>query len=138
MLGFRKWNSPGQRRNWWARQVSRQQSTNVPVTQFCRRLGVPTSTFYEWRRRFAQSGATSSGAAPVRRRLPNPVRHDRTRTMAASFVPVSIVGATADVQVEIELTNACVVRVKGLIDPSLLQAAIAAAAKLDSPGRGGC
>jgi hypothetical protein len=37
---------------------------------------------------------------------------------------------------EIELTNACVVRLKGVINPPLLQAAIAAAGQLVGSGRG--
>jgi hypothetical protein len=44
---------------------------------------------------------------------------------------VSIVEPAAPTQLEIELTNACVVRLKGAIDPTLLQAAIAAAGQLD-------
>jgi hypothetical protein len=46
---------------------------------------------------------------------------------------VSILSPAADAQLEIELANACVVRVRGAIDPSLLQAAIAAAAQIDPP-----
>jgi hypothetical protein len=49
---------------------------------------------------------------------------------------VSVLSPALDTQLEIELTSACVARVKGAIDPSLLQAAIAAVAKLDGPGRG--
>jgi hypothetical protein len=37
---------------------------------------------------------------------------------------------------EIELTNTCVVRLRGAIDPPLLQAAIAAAGQLDGSGQG--
>ena len=37
---------------------------------------------------------------------------------------------------EIELTNACVLRLKGVIDPFLLQATITAAWKLDASHRG--
>jgi hypothetical protein len=90
MLGFKPRMSPGRRPNWWARQVARQQSTNVPVAQFCQQLGVPTSTFYGWRRLLAQPSATSSQSARVGQPSPNPVRRDQTSTVAASFVPVSI------------------------------------------------
>jgi transposase-like protein len=133
MLGFRQWKTAGQRRNWWARQISRQQSSNVPVTKFCQQLGVPASTFYEWRRRFAQAPSTSSQPVRVERPSPGSSGREPTGTAAANFVPVSILDSAAHAQLEIELTNACVVRVKGVIDPCLLQAAIAAAAKLDQP-----
>ena len=39
-------------------------------------------------------------------------------------------------KLEIELTNACVLRLKGVIDPSLLQAAIMAAGRLDGSREG--
>lgn len=61
---------------------------------------------------------TSAGAAP------------------ANFVPVSILDPGAGTQLEIELTNACVLRLKGVIDPSLLQAAIMAAGRLDGSREG--
>ena len=40
-----------ERREWWRRQLSRQQSENVSVTNFCRQLGVSISTFYYWKKR---------------------------------------------------------------------------------------
>jgi hypothetical protein len=49
---------------------------------------------------------------------------------------VSIIDSTAGAQLEIELTNACVVRLKGVIDPTMLQAAIAAAGELDGSREG--
>jgi hypothetical protein len=55
--------------------------------------------------------------------------------MAAIFVPVSLVDRRAG-HLEIELANACVVRLEGAIDPSLLQTAIVAAGQLDGSGRG--
>jgi hypothetical protein len=55
---------------------------------------------------------------------------------AANFVPVSILDPTAGTQLEIELTNACVVRLKGVIDPPLLQAAITAAGQLNGSREG--
>jgi hypothetical protein len=59
---------------------------------------------------------------------------------AANFVPVSILAPAAGTELEIELTNACVVRLKGAIDPLLLQAAIMAAGRVDVPRQGanGC
>ena len=57
-------------------------------------------------------------------------------TASANFVPVSIREPAAGTELEIELTNACVVRLKGVIDPPLLQAAITAAGKLDGSREG--
>jgi hypothetical protein len=52
------------------------------------------------------------------------VRPWQSATTAAHFVPLSIIKPDAGAELEIELTNACMVRLKGLIDPLLLQAAI--------------
>ena len=60
----------------------------------------------------------------------------RHTTTAANFVPLSILDPAAGTQLEIELTNACVLRVRGVIDPLLLQAAIAAAGQLDGSRQG--
>ena len=57
-------------------------------------------------------------------------------TTAVSFVPVSIVEPTTGAELEIELNNSCMVRLKGIIDPSLLQAAITAAGQLDGSREG--
>ena len=53
-----------------------------------------------------------------------------------AFLPVSILDAGA-AQLEIELANACVVRLKGAVDPELLRVAIHAAGRLGGDGRGG-
>ena len=55
---------------------------------------------------------------------------------AAAFLPVSILDAGATGQLEIELANACVVRLKGVVDPDLLRIAIRAAGRLGNGGRG--
>jgi hypothetical protein len=44
-----------------------------------------------------------------------------------AFLPVSILHAGPAGQLEIELTNACIVRLKGAVDPELLHIAIRAA-----------
>jgi hypothetical protein len=51
-------------------------------------------------------------------------------------VPVSILDPSAGTELEIKLPNACVVRLKGPIDTSLLQAAISAAGELDGARQG--
>jgi hypothetical protein len=49
---------------------------------------------------------------------------------------VSILDPGAGAQLEIELSNACVLRLKGVIDPSLLETAIAAAGRLNGSPQG--
>jgi hypothetical protein len=51
-------------------------------------------------------------------------------------VPVSILDPGAGTQLEIELTNACVVRLRGMVDPPLLQAAITAAGQVGGSRQG--
>jgi hypothetical protein len=134
MLGFSQPMSRQERREWWRRQLARQQSGNLSVTEFCRKLGVSIATFYYWRNRVHE--------VPQNTQWPVPAQHPSRRantsvgTAAANFVPVSIIDPAAGAQLEIELANTCVVRLKGVIDPSLLQAAIAAAGELDGSRQG--
>ena len=121
------------RREWWRRQLARQESANLSVTEFCRQLGVSVTTFYYWKKRIHSASPTA----------PTPISAGYTsRKMtavgnaAANFVPVSILAPAASTELEIELTNACVVRLKGAVDPLLLQAAITAAGQLDGPNEG--
>jgi len=41
---------PLEQREWWRRQLSRRQSANLSVTEFCRQLGVSVTTFYYWKK----------------------------------------------------------------------------------------
>jgi hypothetical protein len=133
MLAFRKPTSREDRREWWRRQLSRQQSANLSVTEFCRQLGVSVTTFYYWKKR-VQAPPNTPGRDPAEHRS----RHATTSTCAPApnFVPVSILDPVAGTQLEIELTNACVVRLRGVIDPPLLQAAITAAGQLGGSRQG--
>jgi hypothetical protein len=54
-----------------------------------------------------------------------------------TFLPVSILEAGPTGQLEIELANACVVRLKGTVDPELLRIAIHVAGRLGGDERGG-
>jgi hypothetical protein len=101
----------------------------VSVTDFCRQLGVSITTFYYWKKRVHL--VSSSLPARVVAELPS-----RPLAVAASFVPVSLVDRRASTHLEIELANACFVRLEGVIDSSLLQAAIAATGQLRGSGRG--
>jgi hypothetical protein len=134
MPAFRQPTSREHRREWWRRQLARQKAANLSVTEFCRQLGVSITTFYYWKKRVHEALPLLYGQIPVEN---SPHRLTTTAGAALSnFVPVSILEPSADTQLEIELTNACVLRLKGVIDPSLLQAAIMAAGRLDGSREG--
>jgi hypothetical protein len=120
--------------DWWRGQLQRQRKANLSVTEFCRQLSISVTTFYYWKKRVHEAPLTAPLHVPAVR----PSRHPPSTAgaVAANFVPVSIVEPTADTQLEIELTNACMIRLKGVIDPSLLQAAITAAGQLDGSHQG--
>jgi hypothetical protein len=135
MLGFTQPTGRQERREWWRLQISRQQSGNVSVTEFCRRLGVTLSAFYYWKDRVQEVARQTHLPAPVRSASGSP---PATATMTpGDFIPVSIINPTPETELEIELTNDCVLRLRGAIDPSLLHAAIAATGQLNGCGRGG-
>ena len=117
--------------DWWHRQIQRQPETNLTIADFCRQLGVSVPTFYYWKRRVQTGLRTPS--EPV-------VEASRSRpptTAASPFLPVSIVDPDAGTHLEIELANACVVRLRGPLSPQLLRAAIKAAGQLDGSRQGG-
>ena len=121
---------------WWRQVVFRQQSTPVPLTQFCRKLGITTRKFSYWRQRLREMDVASSESQITPPGSPEPasaVVGDRT----AAFAPVSIIGRSdTTAALEIELANGCSVRLTGTIDPGLLRAAIVAAGELVNLGRG--
>ena len=116
------------RGEWWRRQLSRQQAEKISVTEFCRQLGIHFTTYYYWKKRVNEAPSSKPGQMIVKPPAP-------PASIAATFVPVSLVDRRADAHLEIELANACVVRLEGPIDPSMLQAAIIAAGQLDGLGR---
>jgi hypothetical protein len=134
MLGFRQRTSREERREWWRRQLTRRESANLSVAEFCRQLGVSVATFYYWKRRVDGAPPTPTGRSSTEH--PSRARNGSVGATTPDFVPVSILEPTAGTQLEIELTNACVVRLKGVIDASLLQAAITAAGQLDGSREG--
>jgi transposase-like protein len=134
MSGFGPPASRQARREWWRRQIQRQKEGSLSVAGFCRRLGVSTVTFYAWKRRFRE-------APPA---LPLVPKRPSTRPMpeangasTPAFLPVWILDGGAAGQLEIELANACVVRLKGAVDPELLRIAIRVAGRLGGDWRGG-
>jgi hypothetical protein len=120
--------------DWWRAQFQRQRRTNLSVTDFCRQLGVCVTTFYYWKKRVHKT--LPNAPERVSDERPSHRMNPAIGTAAANFVPVSILEPAAGAELEIELINACVVRLKGVIDPPLLQAAITAAAQLDGPREG--
>ncbi|MGO8933679.1 MAG: IS66 family insertion sequence element accessory protein TnpA [Terracidiphilus sp.] len=120
---------------WWRRVIFRQRSATVPLTQFCRQMGVSTRKFYYWRQRLREMDAASSGSQIT---PSGSMRSASTvsRDAAAAFLPVSIIDRSTTTELEIELANGCAVRLKGSVDVGLLQAAISAAGELNGPGRG--
>ena len=134
MIGFGPPADRKTRRQWWRRQVERQEQSNFTVAEFCHRLGVSTVSFYAWKRRFREA-PIASPANPQR-----PSARPMSEANGASspaFLPVSILDAGPAGQLEIELANACVVRLKGVVDPELLRIAIHAAGRLGGDGQGG-
>jgi transposase-like protein len=121
------------RRDWWRRQIQRQSESRLTVADFCRRLGVSAVTFYAWKRRLQEASLealpTSSGQTAT-------TPHASDSLSAPTFLPVAIRDSVSSPQIEIELGNQCVVRIKGAIDRSLIRTAIRAAGQLDRDQRG--
>jgi transposase-like protein len=129
MLGFGPPVDRQGRREWWRRQVQRQEQSHVSVAEFCRRLGVSAVTFYSWKRRFRLEAAGGAASGPELGAIRKP-------TLDPAFVPVSILEPAAAGLLEIELANTCTVRLRGHVEPALLRAAIRAAGGLDATRRG--
>ena len=134
MVGFGPPASRQARREWWRRQIQRQEDGGLTVAEFCRRLGVSTVTFYAWKRRLREAPP----AVPLVPERPSArLTHEANGASTTTFLPVSIRDAGAAGHLEIELANVCVVRLKGAVDPQLLRIAIHAAGRLGGDGRGG-
>ncbi|HEY2588097.1 MAG TPA: transposase [Tepidisphaeraceae bacterium] len=136
MLGFGPPVERQARRQWWRRQIQRQQQSHVTVAEFCRRHGIQPVTFYSWKRRFQDEAPAPAASGP----MPQPRAKPMTRGVPsadAAFVPVSIVDAGVGGLLEIEFGNACTVRLKGTVDPKLLRVAIRAAGRLGGTTQGG-
>jgi hypothetical protein len=134
MVGFGPPASRLARRKWWRRQIQRQKDGSLTVAEFCRRLGVSTVTFYAGKRRFREAPP----ALPIVPDKPS-VRPmpEANGASTPAFLPVSILHAGPAGQLEFELANACIVRLKGAVDPELLRIAIRAAGQLGGDRRGG-
>jgi hypothetical protein len=128
MAGTRLRTNHRSRVDWWRAQFQRHEKADLSVTEFCRQLGVSVTTFYYWKKRVHEPMPYASAQSPAEHRS----RHVTTSvvTTPANFVPVSILEPALGTELDIELANACVLRLKGVIDPLLLTAAIAAAGRL--------
>jgi hypothetical protein len=133
MVGFGPPASRQRRREWWRRQIQRQHEGSLTVAEFCRRLGVSTVTFYAWKRRFREAPPAFPLVPDRPSARPMP---EANGASTPAFLPVSILHAGPAGQLEIEPANACVVRLRGAIDPELLRIAIHAAGRLGGDGRG--
>lgn len=132
MLGFGPPANRQARRDWWQRQIQRQNESRLTVADFCRRLGVSPVTFYAWKRRLQQSLVEPLPTSPGQKA---PASHGSNRP-APTFLPVAIRDSGTSAQIEIELSNQCVVRITGTIDRGLLRTAIRVAGQLDKDQRG--
>ena len=133
MIGFGPAVDRKTRRQWWRRQVERQEKSKLTVAEFCRRSALSPVTFYAWKRRFREAPPASPLHAE---RSPARPMQEANGAATHPFLPVSILDAGA-AQLEIVLANACVVRLKGAVDPELIRVAIHAAGRLGGDGRGG-
>jgi hypothetical protein len=133
MGGTRRANHQS-RVEWWRGQFQRQENTNLSVTELCLQLGVSVATFYCWRERVHE--ATSNDLRQSTDARPPRCMTTSADTTSANFVPVSILEPAAGTELEIELTNACVLRLKGAINLPLLQATIMATGQLDGSHQG--
>ena len=133
MLGFGPPANRQARQEWWRRQIQRQKEGSLSVAEFCRQLGVSTVTFYAWKRRFREAPP----ASPLIPERPAAKPSTANGAPTPAFLPVSILDAGPNGQLEIALPNACVVRLQGAVDPELLRIAIRAAGRLGGGGRGG-
>src|SRR5262245_38572958 len=134
MIGFGPPVDRKTRRQWWRRQVERQEKSNLTVAEFCRRSALSPVTFYAWKRRFREA----SPASPLHaERSPARPMQEANGAATPPFLAVSILETGTLGQLEVELANACVVRLKGTVDPELLRIAIRAAGRHGGDRRGG-
>lgn len=76
------------RRELWKRRMQEFEHGSADVAEFCRRLGVSTASFYQWRRRLKP-------ASPAPAKPPNPpakAAPPRKTTANMKFLPVELLG----------------------------------------------
>jgi hypothetical protein len=133
MVGIGPLSDRRTRREWWRRQIERHKQSTLSVTQFCSRLGVRPKTFYAWRQRLSAASSVFSHVSGERKRGPSSNSYP---VPTAPFLPVVIRDDATAGQLEIELSNSCVLRLTGTIGPDLLRVAIDGAGRLGGKRRG--
>jgi transposase-like protein len=111
----------------WRERFERYQASGLGVQTFCLAEGVSRSSFYRWKRRLSEVGASASRpeGTPKRERMPAP-----TRISAESvFIPVSVKAGP----IEVELPNGAVVRLSSEISLAVLAEVIRAVSVLRPP-----
>ena len=95
--------------------------------------GYQSPEFYYWRKRLREMDAASSGP-PI---TTSGSLHQQAlwpETQPPTSCRYQLSAAARPTELEIELANGCVVRLKGAVDGDLLQAAISAAGELNGRG----
>ena len=85
MFGFRQPATRDERRERRRRQLSRQQSPNLSVTEFCPQLGVSITTFYYWKKRVHEAPANTLGRVLGK-------RSSRRMTTTAGATAANLIG----------------------------------------------
>ena len=115
----------------WRRRMERFEASPATVTEFCRREGVSSAAFYQWRRRLAKESESAAGecgeaASPLAR----PGRPARAYGRPAGFVELTLPAAAV---VELDLPNGVRIRVPA-DQEAALDAVIRAAGKVAGHG----
>jgi hypothetical protein len=100
----------------WRERLTRFDSGNLTVAEFCHREGVSNPSFYQWRKRLKQSNRQPQRGGRAK-------RGTAVKDPAGHFVPVNVVGLS---EAEIELPNGMKVRVP-VANVQVLRTAILAA-----------
>jgi transposase-like protein len=91
------------KRSEWLDRVSRQSSSGLSISAFCKQESVSESNFYFWVRRLKSTGASTSSS---------PKRHVSTRSpVTPRFVQIHPTSAVRSVPVEFVMANGTVIRV---------------------------
>lgn len=75
---------------YWERMISSQKTSGLTTVEFCRRRGISTGSFYQWRNRLGMREGSSQGES-----LPK----------APSLVPVQLISGLPQSGITIELPN---------------------------------
>ena len=107
----------------WRELVDEQRASGLSVDAFCKRRGLATSTFFNWRRRFKSeptSAVAQASADATFVELEAPPASPITKADASTPSTTS--------PIELVLSNGLVVRVRHGFDPRLLQQVVEALA----------